>query len=86
MPAEVNNRQPYRRDAQAALARIDGRRRELGVTWQELANVSGVKVLTLFRARKSGLAFKRTITSLQMALRTLAHAKQYETEVFPHGQ
>ena len=62
---------PYRSDHSDALARIEARRVAAGISVDLLALNAGMSVKTLQRMRKSGMAFKRHVNALAMALRAL---------------
>lgn len=79
----MSERGHYRQKREAEIAGIEARRRAGGFTVDELARKAGISDRSYRSMRRSGMAFKRTIKALQMALRTLEGEARREGEVFP---
>lgn len=76
-------RRPYRSLRAKDLERIEARRVAAGIALQELCGKSGVSTATYYRMRRSGLAFKRHVNALAMALRTLESERRGDDKLFP---
>lgn len=71
-----------RPDAAQKLARIEARRRRLGVTLEELARFAGMHVTTLVRMRQFNRGSDRNIRQLIRALRILQRRRAEERAAF----
>lgn len=81
----ANKGKPYRSLHRIELDRIEARRAAAGISIDELAAKAGLHRNTYGRMKRSGLAFKRHVTALAMAMRTLEADKKREGELFPGG-
>lgn len=77
---DLRQRGPYRPDQQQAIARLERRRQRLGVSLEDLAARSGVRLRRLYRVRSEGRAFARDIKALRFALRAIERERAAEQE------
>lgn len=82
----ANSGRPYRAAFATELAGIEARRVAAGISIDELAGKAGIDRSTYFRMRKSGLAFRRHVNALVMALRTLESDRRWQNDAFPFAQ
>uniref|UniRef100_UPI003BABEF20 hypothetical protein n=1 Tax=Stappia sp. TaxID=1870903 RepID=UPI003BABEF20 len=78
--ARLKQRGPYRTDQRQAIARLERRRQALGVSLEDLAARSGVRLRRLYRIRADHHAFPRDIKALTYALRTIERERAVEQE------
>lgn len=71
----------YRTDCSAELARIEARRMALSLTHEELARAASIATRTYLRMRQDGRAFRRHVTALRFALRTLEQRQRAATRI-----
>jgi hypothetical protein len=76
---------PYKSNKRRELDGIEARRKAAGVTVDELATKAGMTPRNYYNLMRSGFAFKRTVTALAMAMRTLEGERKREDEIFPFG-
>lgn len=76
------HRKTYRGDARAEIARLEKKRRRLGVSLAALAQRIGCAESTLTRMRRTGLAFPRRIRALTFALRSIEKERRAEEGAF----
>lgn len=77
--------EPYRSVHKIELDRIEQRRVAANVTIDDLCDKASVPLATYRRMRKSGLAFRRQVKALAMAMRTLEADRKREDDIFPFG-
>lgn len=81
----MNKRTPYRPDQTTALKRIEERRVRLGISHLDLYQAAGLSRNTYQRIRDSKRAFKRHITDLRFALRTIEQRRKNVSSMFEVG-
>lgn len=81
----TRKRKDYRRDASAALSRIEARRKKLGVSREALAFHADMSERTLRRMISSGCGFPRKVRALTFALRTIERERLAEDEAMCAG-
>lgn len=79
--AARGRRGAYRPDQAAALARIEARRRQLGVSLAELAWRAAISEATLRRMRRDGRGWRRQVRALAFVLRAIERERQVEDGV-----
>lgn len=77
-----SEREPYKPAEPAAIATIEAKRLELGVSVATLAERAGMGERKLRRIRKSKRAWKRDINALRMALRSIERDQKNDDELF----
>lgn len=75
-------RGPYRGDYRETLAGVERERRELGISIAELAGRAGMSERKLNRARRTGLAFRRDVNALRMAIREIKKQQRQQVRLF----
>jgi|GEM_PF-2030282 transcriptional regulator with XRE-family HTH domain len=81
----VKRRVPYRSNHRLELERIEARRIAANISLADICAKAGISVPTYYRMRRSGLAFKRHVKALAMAMRTLEGEAQRGEALFPFG-
>lgn len=81
----MKERTPYRPDQTTALKRIEERRINLGISHLDLYQAAGLARNTYLRIRDSKRAFKRHITDLRFALRTIEQRRRNVSAMFEAG-
>lgn len=82
MQNSSRNKGPYRPDQADKLAALEERRQRSGATIEQLAERAGMTARTLYRIRRTRLAFPRQINALSMALRSIERDARQAAALF----